>query len=131
MDILDYKFECKRCGRCCGLSPFTRADYKRVRRKSEKLRIPFVKQEVEGHTVYFVKSIIEAVQRAGGIQNVNAKDIVCPFLEVDVNKLTSCKIYDDRPQICRMFGTEGWRGITLCCPYQNIEKLLQEGGGDA
>lgn len=116
----DFEFRCKRCGRCCGLTPFTRSDYKRIRRKAEKLRVAFVKQVVEGHTIYLSKRIVDAVQRAGGIDNVNMKDIVCPFLEYDTDKRASCVIYDDRPEICRMFGTEGWRGVMFCCPYQNI-----------
>jgi Fe-S-cluster containining protein len=119
MDAADFKFECKRCGRCCGLTPFTRSDYKRVRRQAEKLRVPFVKQSIEGHTVYFVRSIVEKALQAGDINKVSPKDIICPFLEYDEKKKSSCKIYDDRPSVCRMFGTEGWRGFYLNCPYQN------------
>jgi Fe-S-cluster containining protein len=120
-DILaGFEFKCNRCGRCCGLVPFTRSDYKRVRRKAEKLRIPFVKKEIEGRITYLVKRIIEKIGQAGDIGKVNPKDIICPFLEFDKADKASCKIYDDRPEICRMFGTEGWKGVYLCCPYQNI-----------
>jgi Fe-S-cluster containining protein len=121
-DILDtFEFRCNRCGRCCGLVPFTRVDYKRIRRKAEQLHIPFAKQIIEGHTVYLVRCIVDKVKRAGSIERVDPKDIVCPFLE-QMDGKSSCKIYDDRPMICRMFGTEGWRGVSLCCPYQNIGK---------
>jgi Fe-S-cluster containining protein len=118
--LTKFEFKCQRCGRCCGLTPFTRTDYKRIRIKAEKLHIPFVKQTIAGHTTYLVKCIVDKVQQVGNIEKVNPKDIVCPFLERNEDKTTFCKIYEDRPMICRMFGTEGWRGITLCCPYQNI-----------
>jgi Fe-S-cluster containining protein len=120
-DILtDFEFKCNRCGRCCGLIPFTRSDYKRIRRKAEKLRVSFVKREIEGHITYLVKRIIEKIEQAGNIEKVNPKDIICSFLEFDNVNKASCKIYDDRPEICRMFGSEGWKGVYLCCPYQNI-----------
>jgi Fe-S-cluster containining protein len=123
VDFLDnFEFKCKHCGRCCGLIPLTRTDYKRIRQKAEKLHISFVKQTIEGHTTYLVKRIVEKIQRAGNIEKVDPKDIVCPFLNYDKDKKSSCKIYEDRPQICRMFGTEGWRGVSLCCPYQNWEE---------
>jgi Fe-S-cluster containining protein len=86
------------------------------------LRIPLIKETIEGHTTYFVKRIIEKIQQAGSVEKVNPNDLICPFLEFDDKKKSSCKIYDDRPTICRMFGTEGWRGMYLCCPYQNIGK---------
>jgi Fe-S-cluster containining protein len=121
-DFLDnFEFKCKRCGRCCGLTPFTRTDYKRICRKAEKLHIPFVKQSIKGHTTYLVKCIVKKVQKAGSIEKVDPKDIVCPFLDYDKDKKSSCKIYEDRPQICRMLGTEGWRGVLFSCPYQNIK----------
>jgi Fe-S-cluster containining protein len=117
-----FVFECTRCGRCCGLTPFTRADYKQVRSHAKKLHVSFVKKTIEGHTTYLAKSIVEAVERAGDINKVSQKDITCPFLECGENNKTSCKIYDDRPMICRMFGTEGWRGFSLHCPYQNTKE---------
>jgi len=112
------EFKCKRCGQCCGLTPFTIADYKLVRRKAEKLHISFVKESINERTVYFVKSIVEKVQKAGSFEKVDAKDLVCPFLEYDADKKASCKIYDERPEVCRLFGDEGWRGMALTCPHQ-------------
>ena len=120
-DILaKFEFKCRRCGRCCGLTPFTRADYKRIRRRAEKLRITFVKESVEGHTVYFVKRIAGKVKQAGSIEKVDGKDLTCPFMQIDADKKTACVIYDERPELCRKFGNEGWRGVSLCCPYQDL-----------
>ena len=41
------------------------------------------------------------------------KDGYCPFL----NKNLSCNIYEDRPNICKRYGSEQMK--CLRCPYQN------------
>ena len=121
------EFKCNRCGRCCGLTPFTRADYKRIRRKAEKLHVTFVKDSLKGHTVYFVKSIAGKVKKAGGFENVDPKDLVCPFLKIVGDGLTECVIWGERPELCRKFGNEAHLGMSLACPYQNINQKIEKG----
>ena len=91
------EFHCKRCGKCCGIMPFSKQEYKAIRSIAEKRHITFVK---EGW---------------GNRELDNELDnLHCPFLDYDVGGLASCSIYENRPEICRIFGHGGDR--YLICP---------------
>lgn len=50
------KFVCQRCGKCCGIVPFTKKEYNAVRKIAQQRHIGFTKYEMAGKTVYFPKS---------------------------------------------------------------------------
>lgn len=70
--------ECSKCGSCCSaLLPLKKSEIDRLRRLIKK-------RHIKPHTQPLV---------------VNVVDLTCPFLSDD-NK---CRIYDERPFICRIF----------------------------
>lgn len=101
-------FQCKRCGRCCGVVPFTKAEYKTIRSIAKKMHIGFIKNDLEGRTVYLPKKTAKALcQKIEVIQNggeMNFDDLSCPFLTFDEFGKSSCTIYEKRPRVCRLFG---------------------------
>lgn len=126
------EFVCKRCGKCCGFVPFTKKEYNNIRKEANELHIGFEKQDMLGKTVYFPKKLFKLFNSVNeettdeDIKNIMEK-MNCPFLEKDENGLCSCKIYDKRPEVCRLFGS----GLHpyLVCPNNKekpAEKLLKE-----
>jgi len=112
------EFVCKRCGRCCGLTPWEKSEYKAVMRTAHRLHVAFVKQTIKGHVVYFVRSIVKKGKKLG-VENMNPEDMICPFMGTDGNGKTFCKVYEYRPMMCRKFGVDGEESELLRCPQQN------------
>jgi len=84
--ITPKNFKCNRCGSCCRISPFlTNEDINRVKKLG-----------------YKEKQFIEELKGKKFIRMLGNK---CIFLD-NRNKITSCKIYKARPQICREYPTE-------------------------
>ena len=78
-------FKCKRCGDCCRVVPhLTKRDIERIK------KLGFKKD-------FFVESISD-------INLMKMKNNKCVFLKDE--KKTSCKIYEARPRICRLYPTE-------------------------
>lgn len=88
-------FDCKKAlhkckAECCKTVPFPKKLYKRLRSKSHRKVI----------------KLKEIYQKMG--QSLEAMvvpftlDMICPFL----NKKHECSIYDERPEMCRIFGKE-------------------------
>ena len=123
-------FVCKRCGRCCGLTPWEKKEYKAVMRIAHRMRVSFVKSNVEGHTVYFTKSIVRKAKIVG-IDNMNPKDMVCPFMGEGEDGLTFCKVYDYRPMVCRKFGDDGEQGELLRCPHDDRPEVKDRAAKEA
>jgi Fe-S-cluster containining protein len=111
------EFVCQRCGACCGLVPFTRADYKAVQREARNMDVSFRKQEMLGKTTYFVRRLMEKFCSLPPDQAAQA-DYTCPFVEYDGSGKASCKIYDKRPLMCRLFGAGAEGQPLLRCPRQ-------------
>jgi Fe-S-cluster containining protein len=80
-----FDFTCKRCGGCCGVVYFTKAEYKSLRSTAEKLGVSLVD---------------------------------CPFLGKDIDGKSLCRIYEQRPEICRLFGARADLSPCLKCPNQ-------------
>lgn len=89
-------FDCKKMhpkcqAQCCGVVPIRKEIYEKhkdkVNRKPNKL------MEHEGNIIPLTE------------------DFLCPFLDEDL----SCKIYEDRPDVCRKFGDESHP--MLFCPH--------------
>jgi Fe-S-cluster containining protein len=121
-------FVCRRCGKCCGLTPFERADFKRIQRVAARMRVSFVKRSMEGHTVWFAKSIVKTA-KAKGVENMDAEDMACPFLVYSGDGKASCEIYDLRPLMCRKFGVDGGESALLRCPYD--DRFARRDGPDS
>jgi Fe-S-cluster containining protein len=112
-------FTCKRCGQCCGVAPFTRAEYKAVRRTAEKLGVSLVKQYIGEKPFYIPRSIYNKMNQPleQVVISLNHDELECPFLGTDNGKCF-CRIYELRPGVCRLFGTRADIAPELNCPNQ-------------
>ena len=115
------EFKCKRCGKCCGIVPFSKQEYNAIRDIAKKMHISFVKEDMMGKTVYFPKhtykkfiEVAEIAQKQGRLIDNQTDGLRCPFLAYDEKGLAYCKIYEHRPEICRLFGKGGHPFLT--CP---------------
>lgn len=115
------EFKCQRCGKCCGIVPFNKAEYNAIRDYAKKKHIGFTKTELNGRTVYFPKHIYEKFLRAAEIAEKEHRlidnqfdGLQCPFLAFNNAGLSYCTIYEHRPEICRLFGKGGHPFLT--CP---------------
>jgi len=109
-------FTCKRCGGCCGHVPWRKSEYKAVRSVAEKLRVSFMKQNFDGHIVYLTKKHVAVIN--GGAKNATPENMACPFIGTGKDGMTFCKVYEYRPEICRIFGSRPDLSEHLKCPNQ-------------
>ncbi len=122
-------FECKRCGKCCGIVPFSRAEMKAARQQARKLGVYFIKDKMGKSTVYFAGKA-EFKNGKFDPEKFQENFFICPFLQRDFTGLCSCAIYDVRPQVCRDFGKGGHP--LLQCPNdprtdtREIDKKINE-----
>jgi Fe-S-cluster containining protein len=82
------KFECQNCGECCGPVPVTDAEWRKIRRT------------IKGKPV-------EEIHR---MRQQKHELLTCIFRDTDNKK---CFVYDARPLICRLQGTQE----KLPCPH--------------
>lgn len=112
-------FVCKRCGKCCGVVPFTAKEYDRIRKIAQKKHIGFIKQEENGKVFYLAKCLAKKVtdiyNDALAGKEISLDNLTCPFLEFDEAGKASCTIYELRPDVCRVFGHGGHPN--LVCPH--------------
>jgi hypothetical protein len=73
------EFKCKRCGACCGLAPFTKADYKAVRRKAKNLGVSLAKQQI-GEKWFYIPRSVEKRLAHETLENLAKHPLVCPFV---------------------------------------------------
>jgi Fe-S-cluster containining protein len=86
-------FEClKGCGKCCGPVQISKEVFERNRAKAAQIEYLID----DGKTVYAVRA-----------------DGKCVFL----NEEMKCAIYEERPQVCKDFGSNPNGQILLCCPF--------------
>ncbi len=79
------------CGECCGLVPWSKAEWARV---ADRAPARLTLHDVDG----------SIVPQDRGSMN-------CPFLSAEA----ACTVYNDRPFMCRLFGTAPLP--RLVCPY--------------
>ena len=98
--------------------PFTKDEYKKIKPVADRMRVTFFRHEFGDGVVYFAKKFRKAL---GKIENnVSMEKIACsekldcPFLEFDKDGKSSCIIYENRPEICRRFGSGEHKFLT--CP---------------
>jgi len=134
------KFKCKNCGACCGVVPFTAGEYEKIKERAEKLNLKFVSilQEIPfvlpngkntkiKKLLYFEKRQYEIIiNKFGELKNLTELQIIddkliCCGFRID----GKCEIYDDRPYICRKFGTNGNENKFLRCPHTSIILRIQ------
>lgn len=96
VDKFDCKvaFDAKLCkGNCCGCVPIKKEFYEKYKHKAEL----HIDEWLDYGGDYFIPLTFNGV---------------CTFLQKDY----SCGVYDDRPKVCRQFGTTE-TNIHLTCPY--------------
>lgn len=88
-------FKCKeRCGSCCGIIPIPEELANKTTNLIQKDKI---KETIKiGNDVYFI-----------------TKDMFCIYLD----KKKRCMIYDERPMVCRLYGTDP----RLPCPHFRLD----------
>ena len=84
------EFKCKRCGKCCGIVPFSKQEYNAIRDIAKKMHISFVKEDMMGKTVYFPKhtykkflEVAEIAHKQGRLIDNQTDGLRCPFLDYD------------------------------------------------
>lgn len=115
------EFKCKRCGKCCGIVPFTKSEYKAIKNIAKKRHIGFVKQEMYGKIVYLPKKLVKELNDIYETKDINkVENLKCPFLEYDAMGKATCIIYENRPEVCRLFGNGNHP--CLKCPNYKIDR---------
>lgn len=118
-------FICHRCGKCCGFVPFTAKEYRAIKREAKELHISFVKATLNDQLVFYPKKLLrkmESITPKMSDEDLKAtvESLVCPFLERNAVGICSCKIYDKRPEVCRLFGQSDHPYLT--CPHTKAKK---------
>jgi len=88
---------CNKCpdkGSCCGLIPFTKEF---IEKHKDKFQVNEYKKVETSNQVCFL-----------------IDDLRCIFLNRKTNK---CSIYEDRPGICKAYGTTIVNDYMIACPY--------------
>jgi Fe-S-cluster containining protein len=109
------KLKCKAA--CCGPFPIQADLWERLKHKAER-QIISVKRFI---SPILTKAFVEGKIDAEEAEHVYVETELdpelkchrCPFLSYDYK----CNIYDDRPFVCREFGTES--NIMMKCGYQD------------
>lgn len=99
-------FTCKRCGACCGIVPFSRAEMKAALPQAREMGVCFYKLK-QGEKTFYLPTKKEHKNRKFPADNIPADVVTCPFLQRDFTGLCTCAIYDVRPEVCRRFGHGG------------------------
>jgi Fe-S-cluster containining protein len=86
-------FEClKNCGRCCGPVQISKEIFEKNKDKATSIEYKLD----DGKTVMAVRA-----------------DGKCAFLTEEMK----CAIYEERPQVCKDFGSNPRGHLLLCCPF--------------
>jgi hypothetical protein len=98
MEGLNCKNCISKCGAaCCGLVPISKKIFEKNKPYREFLEVVDLGDDVIFET----------------------KDFKCPYL----NEENACTIYDKRPEVCKLFGSE--KDIKLTCPYQDKDGRIR------
>ena len=79
--------------------------------------VPFDKKFVEKNKP---SRKVKSTQEFGDKVILETEDLTCPYLSKDYK----CTIYDDRPEVCRLFGNETHKYLT--CPYQTKDGKIRD-----
>jgi Fe-S-cluster containining protein len=75
----------------------------------------FTKEWVEKHRAEFQRPV-EEIKEADGVVIVATKDGRCVFLDPGYR----CKVYEDRPEVCRLYGYTPDLKCAYCKPNGNL-----------
>ena len=94
-------------------------------KEAKELGIAFEKVSFGNRESYFPKELLKifmSITPQTPKEEVQKKIdmLTCPFLEKDAMGICSCKIYDKRPKVCRLFGSA--IHPTLICPNNRSAK---------
>jgi Fe-S-cluster containining protein len=98
------------------LAPFSKSEYKAVRRTAKRLGITLVKVFIHDQPYYLPRSLARLCDLPP--EQINPEKISCPFLGKDKSDKYICLVYDLRPEVCRLFGTHPGKSPRLVCPNQ-------------
>lgn len=87
--------DCSKCperGSCCGPVPFEKEF---IEKHKDKIQVEIKKEVIDEQGIYLL-----------------TEDLGCVFLD---RKTRECTIYEERPEICRLYGTV--KDIRISCPY--------------
>ena len=118
MELIN-EFVCQRCGGCCGPVCFSKEEYKAVWRRAKNMGISLVKTTIEGSTHYTTRKMARNLNNTPEELTKIIESFVCPFLDKDTEGKTLCRIYDMRPETCRLFGSRPDLDERLKCFNQN------------
>lgn len=122
---------CKDCGECCCLVAFTEYERDSVKKIARELgllwkKLPLQRSKNFTEILFFPyhKNNQDKIDQLQDYMSlVHSEDIPCPFLIKDKSsKKTACSCYEQRPEICRNFGTLGKIHEHLLC--ENFEKAI-------
>jgi Fe-S-cluster containining protein len=101
------------------MAPFTKADYKAVFRLAKNMGITFVKMSYL-NTIYYLPRSTAKILESNPPEKIatGEVDITCAFLGKDKEEKAFCRIYDKRPEVCRLFGVNTEKHRYLQCPHQ-------------
>jgi len=90
--------------------------------------ISLVKGTLEGQRCYLPREMARKLNNPPEElrKMIDNFELNCPFLGKDTEGKTLCRIYDVRPQICRIFGSRPDLNKRLRCPYQEKEHKENE-----
>jgi Fe-S-cluster containining protein len=100
------------------VAPFTRSDYEAAFEVAKNMGVTFVKRTFNGIVGFLPRSTVEILESNPPERILEGDvDITCPFLGRDKEQ-AFCRIYDKRPEVCRLFGANTEKHRYLQCPYQ-------------
>jgi len=107
---------CEKCyGSCCGKKVhFSKKDLKRIQKKYTSL--------IEKLKIYAVQLDKKTFQFESDLESYK-KDWYCIFYDKNSNK---CLIYEERPQVCRMYG----KSKLLLCPFEGMDYVPEKGSAE-
>jgi Fe-S-cluster containining protein len=100
------------------MAPFSKADYKAVFRTAKNMGITFVKINDRNAIYYLPRSTARILESNPPEKIVSGEvDITCPFLGRNKEQ-AFCRISNNRPEICRLFGVNTEKHRYFQCPHQ-------------
>lgn len=113
-------FKCQRCGKCCGIVPFSKDEYNAIRKYAKDKHIGFVKTELQGKTVYFPKHAYKKFLQAAEIAEKEHRlidnqvdGIRCPFLAYDEPAWLTAQFTNIAPTFAACSAKAGTRSLPV------------------
>lgn len=114
---------CTSCGECCCSVAFSDDERYAVRKIARKMNIQWKRLDISlprgGVKIRFLPyteqnyDIVSALKDYKSL--VDSPDIPCPFLLPNGENKTKCACYENRPDVCRKFGTIGAQNYLYLC----------------